>query len=511
MQINVVKNAKRNMLFGTVNRSIILVIPFIERTAIQMILGSQYLGLGSLFDSLIKMLSLTELGFSSAMVYNMYKPAAEGNIQRMNALLNYYKKVYRVIGTVILAIGLSLIPFLPRLIKGSHPANITLSKLYIIYLLNTSISYFLYGYLTCLLVVHQREDVRSTVDSCVRVGLAVTQICLLWSTKNYYYFAVMLPTFTIINNLWTTERVKRLFPQYKAEGMISADDRKRIKKLVAGTFIQQACKVTRNSLDSICVSAFLGLTLTAIYNNYYLILHGVTTFVGIFTASIVGGVGNHVAIRSVKENFEEMEKLDFVYLWIAGWCTICLLCLYQPFMKLWMGKDMMLPMSAVFFFCSYFYLLKLGDVRTMYSSANGLWWEHRYRALGETILNLILNIYLGKRYGIHGIILATMISLFLCNYMWSVSIIFKLYFARTRQRRYYIYQGKMTAVMVFAGIITYLFCCTVPLNNALQQFVARAGLCIVIPNVFYYVAFKNSEQFQYAKKLLLRRRNNEYS
>ncbi len=505
MQINVVKNAKRNMFFGTINRIILLVIPFLERTVVQMILGSQYLGLGSLFDSLIKVLSLTELGFSSAMVYNMYKPAAEGDVQKMNALLNYYKKTYRIIGTVILVIGLLLIPFLPHLIKGSYPADINLISLYSIYLINTSVSYFLFAYLNSILVVHQREDIRSIVNSAVRIGLAIAQIVVLWKTENYYCFAILMPVFTVINNLWLAWRVKKEFPQYEAKGSVSPEDRGSIRKLVAGTFVQQACKVTRNSLDSICVSAFLGLTLTAIYNNYYLILNGVTVFVGIFTASIIGGVGNHVATRSVEENFDEMKKLDFVYLWIGGWSAICLLCLYQPFMELWMGKNMMLPMSAVVLFCLYFYLLKLGDVRSMYTTANGLWWEQRYRAIGETLLNFILNISMGKIFGIHGIIFATIISLFLCNYLWSVGIIFRLYFSIGHRRDYYRYQGKQSLLMLIAALFTYTICEFIPNTNSVIQLLIRGSICLIVPNAFFYSVYRHSELLNYALKTIANR------
>lgn len=503
--MHVVKNAKRNIAFGIMNRIVPLIIPFIERTVIQIILGPQYLGLDSLFISIIHVLSLTELGFSSAMVYNMYKPAAEGNVQKINALLNYYKRIYRIVGFAILGIGLILIPFLSRLINGSHPADINLTILYLFYLANTALSYFLFAYLNSVLVVHQREDVRSLVNSGIKTGLAVAQIVLLWITRNYYYYVILMPAFTIINNFWLAWRTKKLFPQYKTEGNISDEDRAGIRKLVAGTFVQQACGVTRNSLDSVCISAFLGLTLTAIYNNYYLILNGVTSFVAIFTASFMGGVGNHVATRSVKENFEEMKKLDFVYLWIGGWCMICLLCLYQPFMKLWMGKEMMLPYSAVILLCGYFYLLKLGDVRSMYSSANGLWWEQRYRAIGETLLNLILNITLGKLFGVHGIILATMISLFLCNYLWSVGITFRLYFTISRRRDYYIYQGKQSLLMIGAAVITYLVCTAVPATETLVQLVIRSVICVIVPNVIFILVYRKTETFKYAKNIIIRR------
>ena len=281
MQINAVKNAKRNMFFGSINRVVVLVIPLIKRLIILNVLDSQYLGIGSLFQSIIMVLSISELGFSSAMVYNMYKPAAEGNIAKMNALLSYYKSVYRIIGVVILGIGLCLIPFLPHLIKGTYPEDVNLATLYLIYLVNTAISYFLFAYKSSLLVVHQRDDVNSSINTVLSLGLTGSQIAVLLITRNYYFFSLLMPLFTIANNLLIGWRTRVMFPQYKADGDLEAETRAGIKKLVSGTFIQQACYVTRNSLDSICISAFLGLTLTAIYNNYYTILNGLISSIGI--------------------------------------------------------------------------------------------------------------------------------------------------------------------------------------------------------------------------------------
>ena len=505
MQLNVVKNAKRNAVFGAVNRIVVLLCPFAERAVLQIVLGSQYLGLGSLYTSIISVLSLTELGLSSAIVYNMYKPAAEGDIEKMNALLNYYRKAYLIIGGVIIAIGLMLIPFLPGLIHGSYPTDINLTKLYLIYLGNAAVSYFLYAYLTSIIVVHQREDINSTINSIVRIGLTGSQIAILFLTGNYYLFALLMPCFTILSNLLMGWRVHTTFPQYRPRGRLSKEDTAGIRRLVAGTFIQQACAITRNSLDSICVSAFLGLTLTAIYNNYYVVSSGVTAFMMLITVSFMGGVGNHVATKSVEENYQEMKKLDFLYLWVGGWCSICLLCLYQPFMRLWMGDDMQLPMSAVVMLCIYFYMLKLGDIRSMYSAANGLWWEMRYRALGETALNVVLNIVLGKLFGIHGIILATMISLFLCNYLWSVGITFRLYFSVARRKDYYKYQGKQSLVTAIVAVMTFAVCRAVPIDGALLQLVIRTVICLVLPNAAFYALYRKTDSFRYAKDKILRR------
>ena len=502
MRINVIQQAKRNIVFGALNKSIVMICPFIERMVIQNVLGSLYLGLGSLYSAIISVLSLSELGFSSAMVYNMYKPAADGDIKKMNALLSFYRKVYRIVGLIILALGIAIIPFLPSLVKGDTPPDIKLVNLYLIYLGNTAISYFLFAYMSSVIVVHQRDDVKSNINSILKISLVILQIAILLMTKNYYLFTLLMPLFTIANNILIAVRVHRLFPQYKPEGELSLEDKLAIKKLVAGSFVHRACGMSRNSLDSLCISTLFGLSLTAEYNNYYLVCSGVTGFVALFSTAFTGGVGNHVATKSVEENYNEMKRLDFVYLWIGGWCAICMLCLYQPFMELWMGKNMRLSNLSVFLFCIYFYLLKLGDIRLIYTAANGLWWEQRYRAIAETIMNLVLNIILGKQFGVEGIIIATSISLFLCNYLWSVDITFRAYFSSERKKDYYHYQAKQSMVTFVVGLLTCVICMLLPLHSVLLQLIIRGLICVIVPNTCFYLVYRHSELFLYAKHII---------
>ena len=175
MELNVIKNAKRNMLFGIMNRVVTVLCPFIKRTVIQYVLGEQYLGLTSLFTSVLSVLSLTELGFGMAVTYSMYKPVAEGDTETVNALLNFYRKVYAVIGSIILVLGLALIPILPELIEGKYPKDVSLTALYLVYLANAVISYFMFAYKSALLVVYQRDDINSRTNIILTLLFVVSQ------------------------------------------------------------------------------------------------------------------------------------------------------------------------------------------------------------------------------------------------------------------------------------------------------------------------------------------------
>lgn len=505
MNLDVVRNAKRNLIFGVISRVIAVSCPFITKTVIQYTLGEHYLGLGSLFSAILSVLSMAELGFSSAIVYSMYKPVAEGRTDIVNSLLNFYRKVYACVGMAVLAVGLSILPFLPRFIKGAYPTDISLTVLYLIYLGNAVISYFMFAYMSSLIVVYQRDDVNSRTNVLVTLLLTVTQIIILTRFRNYLLFSLMMPVFTVLNNIRIAYIVKKMFPQYHCEGKIPETILADMKKQIAGTVVQRICAVARNSFDSICTSAFIGLTMTAKYNNYYSIIAALTSFMQIFQSSITGGIGNHAVIKSEDENYQELKELDFVYMWISGWCTICLFCLTQPFMRLWMGDRMMLSDAALMLFCIYFYVLKIGDMRSIYTNARGLWWQHRWRSIFEAVGNITLNFLLTKYFGIYGIISATIITLLLINTIWGGRIVFRHYFGLKHIGDYFKYQAGYAAVTAVLCFVTWNICEMLPVKAGVFVLPARGIICVIVPNLFYILIYRRLSYFHKLKEVLLRK------
>ena len=72
MKLERTKNATKNIIFGTILKLYQILIPFAIRTAMIYLLGVEYLGLNSLFTSVLQVLNLVELGVGSAMVFSMY-------------------------------------------------------------------------------------------------------------------------------------------------------------------------------------------------------------------------------------------------------------------------------------------------------------------------------------------------------------------------------------------------------------------------------------------------------
>jgi len=490
------KNAKRNIIFGFGNKLVSIIFPFITRFVMINTLGAEFLGLSSLFTSILQVLNLAELGFSEAIIYNMYEPVAKSDTKKLCALLNMYRKVYRKIGLIILAVGILILPTIPNLINGSYPKNVNIYFLYLIYLFNTVISYFLFAYKGCLLYANMRNDIVSNIDAIVKIILNLMQIAILVVFRNYYIFLIVMPICTIMNNLITSALVDKKYPNIKCCGEIDAKSKEKIKYNVAGLAIQKVCATTRNSLDSIFITAFLGLVMTAIYNNYYLIMNGIVVLSAVPATAINTVIGNKIATESVEDNYRDLLNYNFIYMWIAGVCAICLAVLYQPFMTIWFGREYLLDYKCVIGICIYYYALKLGDVRWNYTSGAGIFWQQRIRAVLETGANIILNFVLGKKFGINGIIWATTISLLLFNYIYGTQITFKNYFKGISPKRYYLDDLLYFFTMIVGYIITQIVVARININNDIVSLLIRTVVAMFVSNVVFILILFNTRMYK---------------
>ena len=191
MRIERTKNATRNIAVGMVLKIYQLFVPFIIRTVMIHMLGMEYLGLNSLFTSILQVLNLAELGVGSAMVFSMYKPIAEDDSATINDLMKLYQIYYRIIGAIILVVGVVLTPFIPKLIKSDIPQGMNIYILYFLNLVATVLSYWLFAYKNCLLTAHQRNDVISKVTIASNTVMYLGQILVLVLLKNYYVYLII--------------------------------------------------------------------------------------------------------------------------------------------------------------------------------------------------------------------------------------------------------------------------------------------------------------------------------
>ena len=496
-------NIARNLVWGTFGTVINTILPFLSRTLIIYTIGVEYLGLGGLYSSILETLNLAEMGLSSAIIYNMYRPMAEHNVTTVCALLNFYRKTYRCIGIFILTIGLIISPFLPCLIKGEVSVDIDIWLLYYIFLSNAVVSYFCYGYKSCLITTSQRNDILEKINMILNIMFFLAQVVVIYCFWSYYLFVLVLIIKNIVVNIWVHYITKKLFPEYKCCGNIDVCTLKNIRKNIAGLIIGKLCVISRNSLDNIFISFYIGLHAVAVYGNYYSVFQAARKFLSVFINAISASIGNSVAIESVEKNYNDLKNITFIYSFISAWISIMIFSTCQSFMRVWVGNDLLLPMVDVLLIVLYFYIGSMGDIRSQYQNAAGLFWESRFYVIGETFFNVVLNIILGYYLGIHGIILATVISMLIFNFLWGSHIIFKYYFINYSLRDFFVLHLKYFGMFILTLIINSLIYSQI--NRVLgTELVFNIILSITFPPFFYGLIFYHTSTYDEVVDIILK-------
>lgn len=496
------KNAARNIIIGLALKVYQMIVPFLMRSAIIYFLGAKYLGLNSLFTSILQVLNLAELGVASAMVYSMYQPIVEDDKKKICGLLGLYRKYYRIIGFVILAGGILLAPFLPYLISDHAQVQVNIYVLYFISLATTVISYWLYAYKGSILLAHQRMDVPSRVTILTDTCKYILQLVVLAVFQNYYGYVIITLLAQVMDNLLVASQADRHYPEYQPEGTLPKEEKAKINQRIRDLFTNKLGMVIVESADSIVISAFLGLTMLAVYQNYFCILASVAAFVKVLFMACTAGIGNSLILESKEKNYNDLKNLTFLTGWIAGFCTVCLLCLYQPFMECWVGKDLMLNFSAVICFSIYFFVYEFQQMLEVFKDAAGIWHKDRFRPLTTALANLGLNLILVQYIGIYGVLLSTVVTVLGIGMPWLIYNLFTEIYHRNPcpyigRLCYYI----LTTMLAY-GVARYL-CQKVSLDGVLGLLI-KAVICTVAANGVLLLCYFRLKEFGQMRALLRR-------
>lgn len=496
MKIQRTKNALRNVVFGVILKIYQMLVPFLLRTTMIHMMGMQYVGLNSLFTSILQVLNLAELGVGSAMVFSMYKPIVDDDKEKICALMRLYKIYYRVIGAIVLAMGLVLFPFIPNLISGKIPDGINVYVLYLINLAATVLSYWLFAYKNSILNAHQRVDVISKVTLVTNTVQYAIQFVILIFFKDYYLYVIAMLFAQVLTNILTAIESNRHFPQYKAKGKLKKEEISGINRRIRDLFTAKVGMVAVNSSGTLVISAFLGLVPLGIYNNYYYLMTSIVQFILIFFQSLTAGIGNSLITESNRKNYNDYKNVTFVICWIVGLCTVCLICLYEPFMSVWAGGDNTLGVLGAVLFGIYFYLYVINYIGVVYKDAGGIWHSDRFRPITFAALNIVLSLLMVNFIGVYAVLVSVILSYTFLNMPWLIHNVFKTLFKISPKEYIFqlIFYSLATAVV---SAVCLGLCMLIPLDGWFCLIV-RAAICLVVTNGVYFLLYRKKAEFTYA-------------
>jgi peptidoglycan biosynthesis protein MviN/MurJ (putative lipid II flippase) len=171
-------------------------------------------------------------------------------------------------------------------------------------------------------------------------------------------------------------------------------------------------------------------------------------------------------------------------------------------MEICFGEELLFPYQIVTAFAAYFYILKMSDIRCLYAEASGLWWENRYCAIIESIVNIILNVVFVKLWGVLGIICATMISILVINFGYGSKIVFKYYFKNGKLGEFFVKHIEYFIVTCVTAFLTVIICSTLQCKG-IVALISRSLICVILPNFIYYLIYRHTKEYKVSIKWLL--------
>ena len=492
-----------NAIVATLASAVGMVLGFITQKVFLECLGLEYSGANGLFTNIMSMLCIVELGIGSAIVYNLYKPIAENDKEKIISLMYFYRKCYRILAAIIFGLGMILLPFVPFFV-GENSIQESMYLLYFLALIDTVFSYLL-SYKRSILMANQENYLVNIVHMGYLVVMNLFEIGLLYMTKNYILYLVSRIIFRIAENLVITLIANKKYPYINAKHYekISKDIQADIFTKVKGLFFHKIGAFVVGGTSYIVISTIRGLKDAGIYNNYYLIFNSISILLSQIFYSIVSSVGNLLVNEDEKKSYEVYEKLTLFNFWIYALCSVGLFAVLQPFITWWIGDKYLLPIYAVVWLAIYFYFQGMRKTINLFKEAAGIFYEDRRIPVLESIVNLVCAIICVHFFGIAGVFMAGVISsLILFLYSYPKYVYTKLF--KKKYMDFIFEQLKLFIIMLVMLLTTYGFMYLITVDSSLLQFFINGVLTLIIVNLIFWFLFRKSEEYKYFKWLLTR-------
>ena len=488
------KNVLRNSAWGIIYRLVTMIGPFVIKTIIIHELGIQYNGINGLFTSILTVLNLTNLGFSSSLVYMMYKAVADDDKESLSAMLNYFKKVHRIIGSIILIMGLALLPYLDIFVKGDVPNDLNLRILFIIFLLEVVFDYVLFSYNTSLFTAYQRNDIILKIQTVRYIIQYTIQALVLAVFKNYYLYAIFLPIMVILNSIGYLIKARKEYPDIRCKGTLSSGYKQQIYKKVFTLFGHHVGSTFLVSIDSIIISSYLGLTSLSMYSNYNYVQTAVNGLIQVFTSGSLPSIGNKLIKDTNEVNYNFFLLMNYIWMGIVGVSAAFMLNLFQPFIMIWAGTEYLLNNYEMYFIVVYFYAWMFRIMVLTYRDAAGLWTKDWLKPYIGMIVNTIGSIWLIQvTQSIIGVFIPTIFVFFFIYFPWESYAVIKHKFDM-KGKEFSIKVFYLIFVTLIGSLLTYYISINIsPLNN-FRSFVIRFFVVLIVfPIVWIGFTFRTKE------------------
>ena len=425
MELSRTKKGARNAVFNVSGVILNILCSFIIRTVFIYTLGKAYLGINGLFTNILSFLSLAEMGIGTSIIYCLYKPVAENDIQKIKELMNFYKTAYRYIAVVVALAGIVIMPFLEWLIYDKPDIPESLYVIYALYLVNSVASYF-FIYKKSLLIAHQKEYIVSIINIIYYVVMNGLQVAALIVFKNFFAYLIIQILSSIANNIVVSIICDKKYPYIiDNKEKLGKQERTRIFDDVKALIIYRVASIILNSTDNLVISKGVGLIEVGLYSNYYLVTRAVYNLIRQAISALTASIGNLNVTQDTDKKELVFRATTFLASLLYGTAAVIFYVVLDKFIALWLDETFLFDRKIVIIIIINFYLTGMSGIYNILRATFGLFVQGKMRPLLSSIINIILSVALVKPLGVLGVFIGTAVALTSINFWYDPYIVYK--------------------------------------------------------------------------------------
>lgn len=489
--------ASKNVMWSYANTIVTTILKFICRWVFIRTIGVTYLGVNGLYTNILGVLSLTELGISTAMNYSLYKPIAEGDTEKIKSLMKAYRIAYRWIALIISVIGLALVPFLNVLIKDAKGLNNTeLITYYLMFLFNTVISYFV-SYKYSLNAAEQRGYIIGNISTISTVLMNIVQIIVLFVFKSFLGYLIVQLVFGILIKVFNYIYLDKLYPYLKEKNVkpLDKETKNTLFVNIKALMIHKLGQVAVNQTDNIIISSVVNVTAVGLISNYTLVTGTVDTFLNIIFNNITSSLGNLIATTEKNYQFKIYKIYDFIDFWMYGFSAIAYASLIQAFTSLMWGAEYIVDFKVILLIIINTYFVGQRIPLHNMKIAGGAFKQDRFLPAIQSVLNLGISIILAKKLGLVGVYIGTIVSGTIPTFLRPL-LVYKDMFGRNVIEYYWMFI-KHAVVIAGIGLLNHYITSKIMMNLNWWTFIVSVVITAILPNLILVLIYFRSDEFKY--------------
>lgn len=454
---------KKGLLNAAVSiafKIIILIANILVRRFLIVYIGNAINGLNSLYVSILDFFSVAELGVGTAITFCMYKPVVEGDNDKVSALYGLFTKLYFAIGGIVLVAGCALMPALPYIAKDYLGINVNLYLTFALMLVSVVLSYG-FSSKTSLINAYKNNYITTTVNSLGQILQLGLQATVLIFTHSFAWFLACRVFATVLQWAATEIIARKRYNQIIANKQ-KVDDgtKKEIVKNVKAMFMHKIGGVLVNTVDSIIISAFIGIVILGKYSNYTIIVTAMVSVLSLFFTPLTSVIG-HMVVEEGKESARKycrfFHTLNFILgiVFFLGYYAVI-----DNLVAILFGKDLELSRAIAMVITVDYFVQFMRQTVLLFRDATGTFYNDRWKPLIEGLINIGLSILFvcvfPKDYRVVGVIVATIVTnLFICHVV-EPYVLYRHAFG-TSVKKYYL--RNYLYIIVFVGAMFAMHFC----------------------------------------------------